>query len=74
MRTQLKFDLHFTDTLIYPQTDRGVNFLLHRFPGFEYPKTDPSVYVAALEVGLKVSFETIAVRDKLTSTQIKETV
>jgi len=70
MRQQLKFDLCFSEVDVTVLTLKGAEFL-SLFP----PLVDfVDLYVAALEVGLKVSFETIAVRDKLTLIQIKETV
>jgi len=70
MRQQLKFDLHFTDTKLFWYT--GAGFVFYR--DLKAPEPTPDVYAAALEAGLTVSFETAAVRDKLTSIQIKETV
>lgn len=71
MRQELKFDLHFTSIKIQVYTRKGANFM-HDYPGLWLPTTN--IYAAAIEAGLKVSFETAEVRDKLTSIQIKETI
>lgn len=71
MRHQIEFDLHFTDTAVYPQTATGRFFVAQRC-GVTVPES--KLYVAALEAGLKVSFETAAIRDRLSSIQIKETI
>jgi len=71
MRQQLKFDLHFTDTKLFWYT--GAGFVFYRDLDATVPEPTSDVYAAALEAGLTVSFETAAVRDKLTSIQIKET-